>query len=102
MSFDLETLHRLDTDKTRDKAVDHLMNYWDDEFLAGRFDEFKSFSDSLDLTKLNPSVICCVHTIALWVADKYDLKPFGERVRAEYARRGFPAERIQNLCRGFP
>ena len=78
------------------------MNYWDDEFCAGRFEEFKTFVDALDLTKLSPEVILGIHMAAQWIKDKYDFSEFGRRVREQLKNNGFPPERIAYALVGLP
>lgn len=99
--FDEMKLKVLDQNTAKSKAIDLLMEYWDEEFRNGRFDEFPQFADKITLSDYSPSVICCIHTVGFWIREKFDFKGFSVKVAAAYKTHGFSDERVKGLVKGL-
>jgi hypothetical protein len=99
--FDLNKLKQLDSQGARAGAIDHLMEYWDTEFSAGRFDEFQSFVDHLDFDSYSAEVVCCISTIGWWIKEKFKFSSFVERIRKYYTDKGFSDDKIKSLMSGI-
>ena len=98
MQLPIDEQERLE--KSTDQKIDSILEYVDQSFTDGKFDQVNERIAGLDIKPLETSEICSWMMCVSWADDKLtNFKPFMQRCAAEIRKR--EPSRAVAIMRGF-